>query len=106
MSRVFARANDTDNAIASQQRAFETFASMEKYEETDYLAEIATTLSELQDKAKMFHEALDSLRAVERILEHNHAGEISAKEWHVYLRGSATVFEREKQCDYISDECF
>ena len=79
MSRVFARANDTDNAIASQQRAFETFASMEKYEETDYLAEIATTLSELQDKAKMFHEALDSLRAVERILEHNHAGEISAK---------------------------
>jgi dynein heavy chain len=34
------------------------------------------------------------------------AGDIAAKEWHVYLRGSTTVFERENKCDYISDDVF
>ena len=79
MSKVYAKANDLEQAIQHQQRAFETFASLEKYAETDYLAEIAMTLSELQDKAKVFENSLDSLKTVERILEHNHSGEISAK---------------------------
>lgn len=34
------------------------------------------------------------------------AGDIGAKEWHVYLRGSTTVFDRENKADYISNECF
>jgi dynein heavy chain len=34
------------------------------------------------------------------------AGDIDPKEWHVYLRGSSTVFDRTKKCDYISDDCF
>lgn len=32
------------------------------------------------------------------------AGDISAREWHCYLRGSTTVFERPNKCDYINDD--
>jgi len=34
------------------------------------------------------------------------AGDISAKEWQMYLRGSTTVFDRSNKCDYISDDSF
>ena len=40
-------------AIESQQKAMDTFARLEKYADTDYLAQIVMTLSEFQDKAEM-----------------------------------------------------
>ena len=41
MSKVFSKAGDPDNAVINQQRAFDTFAKLDKYSETDYLADMA-----------------------------------------------------------------
>ena len=46
MAKVFSKANELASAIMNQQRAFETFSELEKYAETDYLAQIALNLSE------------------------------------------------------------
>ena len=65
-------------AIESQQKAMDTFARLEKYADTDYLAQIVMTLSEFQDKAEMTQQALQSLRIVERIYKNNYT-EVHAK---------------------------
>ena len=46
MSKVFAKANDTENAIQFQTKAFDVFQRIEKYADTEYLGMICTTLSE------------------------------------------------------------
>lgn len=51
MAKVYSKANDLGSAIMNQQRAFDVFSQLEKYAETDYLAQIALNLSEFQDKA-------------------------------------------------------
>lgn len=51
MARVYNKAKEIEYAITFQYKAFETFSGLEKYADTDYLAEIVMTLSEFQDKA-------------------------------------------------------
>lgn len=46
MAKVYAKAKDLDQAIESQQRAFDVFNNLEKYQDTDYLAQIVMTLSD------------------------------------------------------------
>lgn len=78
MAKVQSKAKNLDEAIAYQSKAFETFSQLEKYADTDYLAQIVMNLSELQDKANMTQEALDSLRIVEKIYKSNYS-EVHAK---------------------------
>lgn len=70
---------DNENAINFQQKAFDVFCKIEKYADTEYLGQICTTLSELQDKAGLSNEALNSLRMVERIYQNCHGGDVSQK---------------------------
>lgn len=65
MARVQSKAKNLNESIIYQKKAFETFSHLEKYTDTDYLAQIVMNLSELQDKANMTQEALTSLRIVE-----------------------------------------
>ena len=46
MARVFNKAKDLDQAIEYQSKAMETFSDLEKYADTDYLAQIVMNLSE------------------------------------------------------------
>jgi len=55
-----------------QHKAYETFAELEKYADTDYLAEIVTDLSEFQDKVRKVEDALISLKKVEQIYKSNY----------------------------------
>ena len=47
MAKVQSKAKNMDEAIAYQSKAFETFSQLEKYADTDYLAQIVMNLSEL-----------------------------------------------------------
>lgn len=78
MARVYNKAKEIEYAITFQYKAYETFSGLEKYADTDYLAEIVMTLSEFQDKAGQTEEALNSLRIVEKILKNNYT-EVHAK---------------------------
>jgi len=46
MARVFFKAKDLEQAIQSQAKAVDTFSNLEKYADTDYLAELIMSLSE------------------------------------------------------------
>jgi hypothetical protein len=46
MARVFNKAKDLDQAIEYQTKAMDTFSDLEKYADTDYLAQIVMNLSE------------------------------------------------------------
>ena len=73
MAKVFNKAKDLEQSIEYQSKAMETFANMEKYADTDYLAQIIMTLSEFQDKANLTEDALSSLRMVEKIYKSNYS---------------------------------
>lgn len=70
--------NGLDQAIYFQSKAVEAFLSLEKYADTDYLAQILMSLSEFQDKQNMIEDALSSLRMVEKIFKNNYS-EVHAK---------------------------
>jgi len=53
MARVQNKAKNIEEAIVYQTKAFDTFCQLEKYTDTDYLAQIVMTLSEQQDKANL-----------------------------------------------------
>mmetsp|Transcript_27845 Transcript_27845/g.42112 ORF Transcript_27845/g.42112 Transcript_27845/m.42112 type:complete len:180 (-) Transcript_27845:170-709(-) len=78
MAKVFYKAKDIEQAIHSQGKAVDTFSDLEKYSDTDYLAELVMTLSEYQDKASLIEDALSSLRQVEKIYKNNYT-EVHAK---------------------------
>lgn len=78
MARVFNKAKELDPAIEYQIKAMDTFSSLEKYADTDYLAQIVMNLSEFQDKANLTDDALQSLRVVEKIYKNNYS-EVHAK---------------------------
>lgn len=81
MARILDKSKEDDNlemAIEYQTKAVEAFISLEKYADTDYLAEIILTLSELQDKKGLLEEALMSLRQVEKIYRNNYT-EVNSK---------------------------
>jgi len=70
MARILNKSKDDKNldlAIQYQSKAVESFINLEKYADTDYLAQIVMTLSELQDKKGLLDDALSSLRLVEKI---------------------------------------
>jgi len=46
MAKVYNKMRSLEMAIESQQKAMDTFARLEKYADTDYLAQIVMTLSE------------------------------------------------------------
>jgi aconitase B len=58
MARVYNKMRDLEKAIQAQEKAMDTFSRLEKYADTDYLAQIVMTLSEFQDKAEMTDQAL------------------------------------------------
>ena len=50
----------------------QTFSQLEKYSNTEFLSTIAITLSEMQEKAAKFEDALGSLLQAKQILEDNY----------------------------------
>lgn len=76
MAKVLGKVKEEDKldeAILFQQKAVEAFTQLEKYADSDYLAQIIMTLSELQEKAGRTEEALNSLRQVEKIYKNNYS---------------------------------
>jgi len=67
-----------NQAIMYQGKAVEAFLGLEKYADTDYLAQILMSLSEFQDKQDLIEDALSSLRLVEKIYKNNYS-EVHAK---------------------------
>ena len=76
MAKVLGKVKEEDKldeAILFQHKAVEAFTQLEKYADSDYLAQIIMTLSELQEKAGRTEEALNSLRQVEKIYKNNYS---------------------------------
>ena len=69
---VHNKKKDADEAIQFQKKALETFSQLEKFSNTEFLAHIAITLSEMQEKAAKFDDALESLIQAKMILEENY----------------------------------
>jgi aconitase B len=46
MAKVYNKMRNLEKAIEAQQKAMDTFSQLEKYADTDYLAQIVMTLSE------------------------------------------------------------
>ena len=67
-----------EEAIIYQSKAVEAFSNLEKYADSDYLAQLVMTLSEFQDKVGQTDDALNSLRIVEKIYKNNYT-EVHAK---------------------------
>lgn len=72
IANVHNRKKDLEEAIQFQQKALQTFNELEKYSNTEFLAHIAITLSEMQEKAAKFEDALESLIQSKQILEENY----------------------------------
>ena len=72
IASVHNKKKDMDEAIQFQQKALATFSQLEKYSNTEFLAHIAITLSELQEKVGKFDEALESMMQAKGILEDNY----------------------------------
>ena len=72
ISTVHSKKKDLEEAVQFQRKALQTFAQLEKYSNTEFLAHIAITLSEMQEKAAKFEEALESLTQAKQILEENY----------------------------------
>lgn len=75
MAKVLSKNKETglEQAILYQSKAVEAFLGLEKYADTDYLAEILMTLSDLQEKTNLTEDALNSLRLVEKIYKNNYS---------------------------------
>ena len=56
-------------SIAFQEKAINLYKSMEKYSNTEFLAQLLITLSELQEKINAMSEAVDSLKQAKQIYE-------------------------------------
>ena len=54
-------------------RAFDIFSQLEKFSNTDFLAQIGITLGDYQEKAEDFVGALESLIQAKGILEDNYS---------------------------------
>ena len=81
MAKVMNKFKDLDRleeAIIYQSKAVEAFSNLEKYADSDYLAQLVMTLSEFQDKVGQTDDALNSLRIVEKIYKNNYT-EVHAK---------------------------
>jgi hypothetical protein len=78
MAKVLRDAKETKMAIEYQVKAVNCYQSLDKYTETDFLAELHLTLSDLHDREGRTEEALNSLRIVEAIYKTNYS-EIHAK---------------------------
>lgn len=72
IAAVHSRKRDMDEAIQFQNKAMQTFSQLEKYSNTEFMAHIAITLSEMQEKAGRFEDALESLMQAKSILEDNY----------------------------------
>ena len=69
---VHSKKKDVEEAIQFQEKALQTFSQLEKYSNTEFLSTIAITLSEMQEKAAKFEDALGSLLQAKQILEDNY----------------------------------
>ena len=69
---VHSRKKDLEEAIQFQKKALQTFSELEKYSNTEFLAHIAIALSEMEEKAGKFEDALESLSQAKAILEENY----------------------------------
>ena len=58
---VHNKKKDLEEAIEFQKKALQTFSQLEKYSNTEFLSHIAIALSEMQEKAAKFEDALESL---------------------------------------------
>ena len=79
MARILNKSKENlEAAIEYQSKAVEAFISLDKYSDTDYLAQIVMTLSDLQERMGLSEDALNSLRLVEKIYKNNYS-EVHAK---------------------------
>jgi len=62
MAKVHNKNKDIQEAIKAQSSALETFEALEKFAGSDYLASIATVLSEWQEKVNDVEGALNNLK--------------------------------------------
>jgi hypothetical protein len=51
MARVHSKASDAERAVEYQIKAVEQMENLDKFQDTEYLADMFMTLSEYQDKA-------------------------------------------------------
>lgn len=58
---MHSKKRDIEEAIQFQEKALQTFSQLEKYSNTEFLSTIAISLSEMQEKAAKFEDALGSL---------------------------------------------
>lgn len=75
MAKVHNKNKDIQEAIKAQTSALETFEALEKFAGSDYLASIATVLSEWQEKVNDVEGALNNLKKAQAIYEQNYTSE-------------------------------
>lgn len=102
MAKVYTKAKEFDLAIEFQSKAVDTLGNLEKYADTDFMAETIMTLSELQDKSGQTEDALYSLRMVERIYKNNYS-EVDAKTCKV-KRNISLLYLKQDQNDEALNE--
>lgn len=61
IAAVHNKKKDVEEAIGFQKKALEIFGEIQKFANTEFLAHIAITLGEIQEKAEQFEDALASL---------------------------------------------
>lgn len=71
LALVHGKKKEFTDAINFQAKAHDIFKSLDKFINTEFLAQIAITLSEFQDKADMLDEAVSSLFEARNIYEDN-----------------------------------
>lgn len=98
MARILNKSKENlEAAIEYQSKAVEAFISLDKYSDTDYLAQIVMTLSDLQERMGLSEDALNSLRLVEKIYKNNYS-EVHAKTCKV-KRNIALAYLKSDQND-------
>ena len=73
IASVHNKKKDMDEAIRFQKKALEIFGEIPKFSNTEFLAHIAITLGEIQEKAEQYEDALESLGHAKVILEDNYS---------------------------------
>ena len=107
MARVLNKSKEDENleeGIHYQNKAVECFLGLEKYADSDYLAQIVMTLSELQDRAGLNEDALTSLRLVEKIYRNNYS-EVHAKTCKVKRNISLLYLKSDQNDDALDELC-
>lgn len=72
MAAVYGKKKDLDAAIETQTKAYLIFSELDKFANSDFLAHIAITLAEFQEKQENYDAALGSLKQAKQILEDNY----------------------------------